>query len=591
MKIKEIMIEHFRGIKKARWKVDQNLSILAGPNNSGKTTMLKAIDLFFSDPKGPLHLGMFAPRLSYYSSGGSRMLTKIRIFFDNLSEAQVTEFKTTFLKKKNGFWVELRISRGGIIHWRCSGKEVNAVNIYEKVLDKFSVLYVPVLRIGERGLATTEAQRLHTALIEVLVRVRGRESNEQKTFRTKINSSLKSIKRTLDESWIGASPLLSTDLKLKTRVPGVQEVVERILEGMEITTNSTGDLEIKDEGTGIQSLMAIGLVKNFCSKKDKKIKLVLLEEPEAFLHPQLQRKLAEFLYDLSKNAQIFVTTHSSVIIDSVDLNCIASLPRHLDGLEWAWDKERLSDDENGRLGRFCDAKNSELVFATRAIFCEGITDRNVILELVEALNVRGSDVDGVSVIEMGGKDTISKFALLARRFNIKSLFVVDRDFYRSGNRDSLKKLVKDCKFASPPNFYNVIDEYGDEDFSGRTEAIANTAEINKQLAPLNVIVLSSDIEGAVLTSFAKEVILDSKEISNLKLLSPEKVDEARSLTLKKYHEFILDAVGSKGWVINKKKKSVLKPHILAALIRSLPDKFVKGSDLSVLKKEIKSLIK
>lgn len=47
--------------------------------------------------------------------------------------------------------------------------------------------------------------------------------------------------------------------------------------------------------------------------------IVLLEEPETHLHPALQRKLMMFL-STSTRSQLFITTHSSIIIDTPDAN-------------------------------------------------------------------------------------------------------------------------------------------------------------------------------------------------------------------------------------------------------------------------------
>lgn len=591
MKITNVSVEHFRGVKNASWNLNGELNVLAGPNNSGKTTILKAIELFFSVDVPVLEPTEFAPKFEYYQAG-RRTLTKVRITFGELTDAEKDTFKDEYSKIKKEFWIELRIPKGGEYSWACSGKKDNAKSAYERVSERYSVLYVPVLRIGERGISSTESQRLHSTMTEILVRTRGRESEEQRVFRKKLDGALKTIRSTLDDGWKGASGLLTSDLKLKAKMPSVRKVVEDILDRTEITTNSAGDLEIKDEGTGIQSLMAIGLIKNFAEKRDRKQKLVLLEEPEAFLHPQLQRKLADFLIDVSRQCQLVVTTHSSVIIDSIDLNSIASLPRHTSGLEWNWHKVNLTDDESGHLGRFCDSKNSELVFAGKAIFCEGITDRNIIVEILESIKDEGILVDTVSVIEMGGKNTIHKFAMLAKRFNVESIFIVDRDFYKSTDRAAMRNLIKEQKWSYSPNLYNDIDSLGSGDFLSWKDSILKRDRINVLLEPLNTFVLSSDIEGSVVTSLRKEIFSDLTVTDSLLLLTDQQSAAIANMTLSEYHTFMFEKVGSKGWVAGGKKKSDLnpKPHVLAQLIRSSGRSFVKNSDLSRLKKYLRSYI-
>ncbi|MFV8250483.1 ATP-dependent nuclease [Bdellovibrio bacteriovorus] len=591
MKVSRVVIEHFRGVKKAEWNVDSKMNILAGPNNSGKTTILKAIELFFSIETPDLKISEFAPRLDYYQ-GGRRTLSKIRVTFNSLTDAEKAEFSDVYSIRKDELWVELRISKTGDVTWSCSIRKESAKATYEKVAERFAVLYVPVLRIGAEGLSSTESQRLYSTMSEILVRTRGRESLEQRAFRKKIEGAVKTIKKTLDESWKSAAPLLPRELKLKTKTPTVGEVVHSILEGTEISTNAGGDIDIKDEGTGIQSLMAIGLIKNFVSKNAKKVRLILLEEPEAFLHPQLQRKLAGFLVGVSEGAQIFVTTHSSVIIDAVDLSTVARLERQPEGLEWEWIKEILSSDESGHLGRFCDAKNSELVFAGKVIFCEGITDRNVIAEILDALKDDGVDIDGVSVIEMGGKHSSYKFAMLANRFNITSMYVVDRDFYKVSDRTPLKNLIREEKWTYPASLYNEIDKNGDVDFLGRKDAWTRTASINELLKPIKVFVLSTDVEGAVVTSIKREEFLRYASASGIKILSEQERVDCLTMRITDYDKFLFGKVGSKGWGVGAKKKSEANPksHILAEIVRKTDVKFVKDSDMSRLKKTIRAFI-
>lgn len=56
MKIKSIEISNYRKIKKAKLNMEDNITVLAGANNSGKTSLVELFDSVFAKPKGKLCL-------------------------------------------------------------------------------------------------------------------------------------------------------------------------------------------------------------------------------------------------------------------------------------------------------------------------------------------------------------------------------------------------------------------------------------------------------------------------------------------------------------------------------------------------------
>lgn len=65
----------------------------------------------------------------------------------------------------------------------------------------------------------------------------------------------------------------------------------------------------KDLGSGIEVIIALLMLKNVASASKGKI-IYLIDEPEAHLHPKAQQSLLELLIDESKEAQVFLSTHS-----------------------------------------------------------------------------------------------------------------------------------------------------------------------------------------------------------------------------------------------------------------------------------------
>ena len=83
----------------------------------------------------------------------------------------------------------------------------------------------------------------------------------------------------------------------------IQETQEDILEQLQ-------NISLK---SGLQSILAI-----LAALTDDYIKMVLIDEPEVYLHPQLQKQLRELLYVASKEKQIIITTHSNIFINRKD---------------------------------------------------------------------------------------------------------------------------------------------------------------------------------------------------------------------------------------------------------------------------------
>ena len=73
-----------------------------------------------------------------------------------------------------------------------------------------------------------------------------------------------------------------------------------------------------------------------------------MEDPEIFLHPQLQKSAAEILYRLSKKNQVFFSTHSPNMIFNftsrqirqilLDKDCysVACIPKDIDVIWTIW---------------------------------------------------------------------------------------------------------------------------------------------------------------------------------------------------------------------------------------------------------------
>lgn len=207
--------------------------------------------------------------------------------------------------------------------------------------------------------------------------------------------------------------------------------------------------------------------------------ILIIEEPEAHLHPILQRSIYREV--MSKNNSIILTTHSSDIASVSPIHSIV----HLNAQRFTTKLSssatlNISKKEIADIQRYLDVKRSELFFGKGVILVEGIAEEFLVPVLAKQ---SGINLDFYGVVCCNINSTNFKpYIYLLRTLNIPYVIFTDGDYYAIDSEGNRK--------------YHIIHNESQKEYGYLGVELAI-----KTLSELNLLDESKDIEEKDLNSF------------------------------------------------------------------------------------------
>ncbi len=172
-------------------------------------------------------------------------------------------------------------------------------------------------------------------------------------------------------------------------------------------------------------------------RNERNFTLMCIEEPEAHLHPHLQRQVFQKLFGettAETHRSLLLTTHSPNIASVAPLRSMVVLKE--DGKEgsrgYSLADLRLSDREFEDLQRYLNVTRAEILFSRGVVFVEGDAEAALVPVFAQA---EGWDLDalGITVCNVGGTH-FSAYVSLALRLGLRFSIITDWDPLGGGKR-------------------------------------------------------------------------------------------------------------------------------------------------------------
>lgn len=541
MLLNKIKIKNYRNYRDTEINFNDEINIIVGANNSGKTNILHIISLLSTEIK--LTVEDFNKNLLYkdfktykeispviqieyfvkhsmsyetLNSGFSR-LEKFIIYDEN---GDISSSDKDFFDVNAIIIIKYELDPKYENEYKKSMNNVNSYEEFTHILAKYEQYYqinyynsVSNEKIEKRNvknLFNIEVINANRNIDEITsstkkyVKCKMSDNKEDiDSLNSDINSSIKTRLNPITDS-------INEEIQKDQENIGVSNGKNDFIATFEFNSDFTEffkfelnnatigyNLPLDNNGLGYNNLIYIRNSINF--KNENEFNLLLIEEPEAHLHPNMQYKLINYIKaykNTSKNSnQVFITTHSSNITASANIDDIILVDYVCTKDEQNVKCINLKDNFNSEiikekfdinikqdeltknkehLHKFLDVTRSDLLFADSVILVEGLSEK-IFIPHAYLKKYKENLVDKyISIIEVGGI-TFKNFLPLFLGTSKKVLCISDVDYVYSDsssfNDETFKEEAKNklnnmgkVYYGNQPNYLFCTQELGGSTF-------------------------------------------------------------------------------------------------------------------------------
>lgn len=522
----------------------EGVNVLIGENDSGKTAIIDAIRYVLKTQSGEFIL---IEEKDFHQNSSETRADELKIecifkgfsdrdaghFLEWLGFEKTTDDKTEYVLK---VWLYAKIKDNVIYPYIRAGVNSEGTYIEGEAKELLKVVYLKPLRDALADMTHGNKSRFAQILKSHPIFKTSKDVSGKKIPHD-LETKYKTLKQGIDKYFAECTEQGNEITSKLNLLLGTHFLSQKDLRTAEIslTANELSDilkqldliLEANKSGLGSLNLLCIAAELLLYTENKNGLKLTLIEELEAHLHPQYQLRLIDFISKESQYGQFILTTHSTTLASKIPLKNLVVCKK--DQIYSLGNGTQLFPSDYNFLQRFLDATKANMFFAHGLILVEGDAENLLIPTIAEVID-RPLHRYGVSVVNVGSTAFKRYVKIFQRKdgmsFDMPISIVSDLDVrsidYYNESKDgipeivmsndtfitALKNITTEIQYEAMPPYFESKSQF--TTFINENKTVARFANTPKG------------------TPAIKDQLLSIYEAEQKKKITPEIIEEIRA---------------------------------------------------------------